>query len=688
MTTPSEAFNWKRLFQLRSDIGVSLLILPIVAIMILPVPVALLDALLAFNLSVAVWLLMATLFSSGALSLSTFPSLLLFTTMLRLSLNIASTKSILLHADAGNLITSFGELVVGGNLVVGIVVFAIITVVQFVVITKGSERVAEVGARFSLDAMPGKQMAIDADMRAGHLTAEQAQQKREELASESKLHGGMDGAMKFVKGDAIAGLVITCINLLGGMLVGVLYHGMSSSEAANLFAVLSIGDAMVSSIPSLFISLAAGVLITRVDLGGRRRRETLGQQVVSQLTASTTALGSAAGVVLCLAFVPGFPKLPFIGIAAGLGWLAYRTSNVVPEKTDGRRQGPKTYLNDGGDSIADADFDGSPPDTTSGISVRLSRGLARSLGAAQLDRELKSLTPRLQQELGIPFPSLAVWRDEAWAANGFDILVFDVPVARVEVPEECHWAKVDLVEGTADAVAELGWAIKWLPNQQGEQPVRQPEALIAEICLDLVKQRAAKFLGLQEVVTILESANKECPGLVAECQKLVPMQRIAEVLRKLLEEGVPVRNMRTILDALVVWGPREKDAQMLTEYVRQGLGAWLAHQAADDQGSVSVLMFDVELEQLLRQAMRPGLQGNHINLDAQTQSWLEGKLQHVLDTAGERSTTLIASADIRRPVRRLIESRWPLLKVYSYQEIEGHGNLKSLGVISKEGSHE
>ncbi|MBN3857577.1 FHIPEP family type III secretion protein, partial [Paraburkholderia sp. Ac-20340] len=306
------------------EAGIAILLIAIVSLMILPLPPAIIDGLLAVNITISVVLLMVTMYVGHIASLSAFPSVLLFTTLYRLSLNIASTKSILLHADAGTIIESFGELVVGGNLVVGLVVFVIISVVQFIVIAKGSERVAEVGARFTLDALPGKQMSIDADLRANILTPEEARRKRARLAVESQLHGGMDGAMKFVKGDAIAGLMITLINIVGGIAVGVAYHGMSAGEAANRFSVLSIGDAMVSQIPSLLISVAAGVMITRVDEGKADGQDSLGEAIGRQFTSSARALWFAALLLLGFALVPGFPMALFVLLAGVLAFTAHR----------------------------------------------------------------------------------------------------------------------------------------------------------------------------------------------------------------------------------------------------------------------------------------------------------------------------------------------------------------------------
>ncbi len=688
MSAAKTSMRFKFIPRLPAEVAVSLLIVPIVALMILPVPVLILDTLLAVNLTLAVMLLMATLFSNGALSLSTFPALLLFTTMFRLGLNIASTKSILLHADAGHLITTFGELVIGGNLVVGIVVFVIITIVQFIVITKGSERVAEVGARFTLDAMPGKQMAIDADMRAGHLTAEQARNKREELSSESKLHGGMDGAMKFVKGDAIAGLIITLINLLGGIVVGVMYHSMTAGEAANVFAVLSIGDAMVSSIPSLFISLAAGVLITRVDLGGQRSGQTLGQQVIAQLSASRTALWCASGMVCSLALIPGFPWWQFALLAAALAFLAHKAPKGRHAASS---EAATSYLSAtaGTPSGGSTAFAQQPPASATGLGVRLSASLARQLDASALDERLTSLAPRLQQALGMPFPSLAVWCDEQWAEHGFELLMLDVPTIRLLVPLDGAWTQAP--EGReqclqADEPAALGWPVFWHPKGPSSSPLQLSpvEALIQEATYTLVLRHAGKFVGLQEVLRLFESVGKDYAGLVDEAKKLIPMQRMAEVLRRLLEEGVPIRNVRSILEALINWGPREKDVVLLTEYVRQGLGPWLAHHASAGTGVLPAVMLDVAVEQIFRQNLKPTPAGSYVALSNDIRDWFESKVAEAVAQQEGRELTLVVSMDIRKPVRKLVESKWPALKVYSYQELEGHATLASQGLIAME----
>ncbi|MFC3655667.1 EscV/YscV/HrcV family type III secretion system export apparatus protein [Xanthomonas hyacinthi] len=627
------------------EAAIALLVVAVVALMILPLPTALIDALLGVNISLSVVLLMATMYVPDSLALSSFPSLLLFTTLLRLSLNIASTKSILLHANAGHIIDSFGKLVVGGNLVVGMVIFLIITTVQFIVIAKGSERVAEVGARFTLDAMPGKQMSIDADLRGGNLSAEDARRKRARLALESQLHGGMDGAMKFVKGDAIAGLVITLVNIVAGIIIGITYHGMSAAEAANRFAILSIGDAMVSQIASLLISVSAGIMITRAGDENDAGDSSLGNEIGKQLTRSTQALFSAGGMLACFALVPGFPAPLFLLLAATIAgsgyWLRRRrqasTGPVRGPVSGAARRGSKGQTPTIGDHA---------PDFAAALSVRLAADLADRLEPETLSLAIEHERTQLVEELGLPFPGVSLWRTADLQSQEFEVLVHDVPVQR-----ECL------------------------------APTTRPEAELARQATRPLRERAHQFLGLQEAQWVLEQINAEYPGLVAEVQKSVPLQRTADVLRRLLEERVPIRNIKLIMESLVIWGPKEKDPVMLTEYVRGDLGAFLAHRVGGGAAQLPALLLEQALEQAIRQAIKPTPAGNFLTMAPEDAKALT---ERIIALAGETPSAplaLVTSMDIRRYVRRMIEARIGWLPVHSYQELNGHIELAPIGRI-------
>jgi len=677
-----------RVSQYSGEVGIAGVIVAVVALMILPLPTFLIDALLGVNITASVVLLMVTMYIPNATSLSSFPSLLLFTTLFRLSLNIASTKSILLKAEAGHIIQSFGELVVGGNLVVGLVVFLIITTVQFIVIAKGSERVAEVGARFTLDGMPGKQMSIDADVRAGNLTAEQAQKRRALLALESQLHGGMDGAMKFVKGDAIAGLVITMVNILAGIVIGVTYHGMSAGEAANRFSVLSIGDAMVSQIPSLLISVAAGVLITRVADDDSKPRS-LGTEIIEQLSGNARALFSAAALLCGFALVPGFPSALFVVLAAALaagGFTLVRKQRKAetpagPELPALTREGSK----ESAPTIAKR-----APAFAVPLAIRFSPQLASLIDAAKLDDAFEQGRRALTADLGLPFPRTALWVAEELTAHSYQLIVQDVPSPPLDLPpglsvlRDPPEALRPQCEERRDlaGLAHSYWIDTAKVPADSAKAIVSREALIAGHAIAKLGAEAKLFVGLQETQWLLERAGTEYPGLVAEVQKALPAQRIAEVLRRMLEERVPIRNMRAILESLIIWGPKEKDLLMVTEYVRGDIGRFIAHRATGGTGELPAIVLDPNVEQTIRQSIKPTPAGNFLALEPNTIDTLLGNLEALCEPEPAEHLAIVTAMDIRRYVRRMVEHRFPALPVYSFQELGSDAHLTLVGRLS------
>ena len=675
-----------------NDLMMAALVVSIVGLMILPLPFWAIDTLLAVNLAVSVLLLMTALFIPNAVALSSFPSLLLFTTLFRLSLNIASTKSILLHAEAGHLIESFGELVIGGNLVVGIVVFVIITVVQFIVISKGSERVAEVGARFTLDAMPGKQMSIDADARNGYITPEEAQYKRAHLAMESQMHGGLDGAMKFVKGDAIAALIITMVNLLAGIVVGVLYHGMTAGQAANRFAILSIGDAMVSSIPSLFICVAAGILITRVADETQKKPRSLGEEIFAQLTTNTRAMYLAAALVLAFAAVPGFPALQFIALAAGLAFAARSFDKRRVVQAGGAAGIPISAMHREGGKGDAPSITQIAPHFAKPLAIRLSAELGAQIESGLFDNALLLQRQRLQAVLGLPFPSISIWISQELKGHCYDVLLNDVPVSHVELPQGLLW--VSLADSPLAATAERHGPLLdqteslWirLEHVQAEHMSHclTLEQVLARHVVEMLKQHASLFMGIQEVQWIIDKASVEHSGLVAEVQKILPLQRIAEVLRRLLEEQIPIRNMRSIFESLVAWGPKEKDMLQLTEYVRGDLGHYLAFEAGGGQPFVRAVLLDPALEQMIRQCIKPTPAGNYLAIAPDTAEAIVVKVLAICGSQASSGIAVVTSMDIRRYVKKILGSRISWLRVYSYQELGGQIELRPIGRVQHE----
>ncbi|KVU59676.1 hypersensitivity response secretion protein hrcV [Burkholderia ubonensis] len=672
------------------EIGIAALLIAIIALMILPLPTTWIDILLAINIAISVTLLMVSLYMPNVIALSSFPSLLLFTTLFRLSLNIASTKSILLRADAGHIIESFGMLVVGGNLVVGLVVFVIIATVQFIVIAKGSERVAEVSARFTLDAMPGKQMSIDADLRADLLTPDEARSKRATLATESQLYGSMDGAMKFVKGDAIAGLVITLVNIVAGIAVGITYHDMSAGEAADRFAILSIGDAMVSQIPSLLLSVAAGVMTTRVSDERESKPTSLGAQIGHQLSGNSRALAVSGAMILGFAAVPGFPSLMFICLAIIL-FICSRHLAKQGGSAQSGVSGTAHSTQRAGPNVEIRAIQPRAPQFTCPVGVRVSHDLVSRLSTDALSTAFDKERVSLEEELGLPFPGIVVWSSDGLPASTCELMLFDVPHWKIELPPHKVMMAPRDSAGDTFADAEIrppiypgGPDTIWLREERipaGKHPWRN-EQVLARASSALLRQHAARFIGIQETQRILDQASAEYPGLVAEVHKGLPVQRIADVLRRLLEEQISIRNMRNILESLVVWGPREKDVLMLTEYVRGDLAHFLAHRATRGRRYLSAVLLDPALEQHIRHAIKQTPTGNFLALSPDEIHLLTDRIQSLAGQASDDDVAVVTSMDIRRYVRRMIEERLAWLPVYSYQELNKHVELKSLGHVS------
>jgi type III secretion protein V len=673
-------------FELGADLAMVVTIVAILSLIILPVPTLLIDALLAVNITVSVLMLMVTIYIPSAISLSTFPSLLLFTTLFRLGLNIASTKLILLHADAGHIIEAFGNLVVGGNIAVGVIVFLIIALVQFIVITKGSERVAEVGARFTLDAMPGKQMSIDADLRAGYLTGPEARRKRGHLAMESQLHGGMDGAMKFVKGDAIAALLITAINIFGGIVVGVLFHNMTAGEAANRFVILSIGDAMVSQIPSLLISVAAGLLITRVADDQAKPRN-LGDEITSQLAANPRALYMAAALLCGFALVPGFPWYAFLAISAGLIVLARMLTRREATKASG---GALASLQREGATGDAPTIEQKAAAFSCPLAVTMAPNLAATLENSLLNTAFELERARLQEQLGLPFPGIKFWTNPQQQAETYEVLVHDVPTGRgsllpgkhmvTQAPED--WLQAHEPGPGACGEKQSRWVDATLDAASLGLTALHHEQIIARHAASLLRDHAHMFLGIQEMSWIFERMTADYPQLVSETQKVLPMQRISEVLKRLLEEQLSIRNMRTIMEALIVWGPKEKDVVMLTEYVRGELGRYLSHRASAGGNTLTAVLLEPALEKMIRESIKATPAGNYLALPPDQTSAIAQRVAVLAGDAPRAAFAVVTSMDIRRYVRRILEPRLRWLDVYSYQELGSLVQIKPVGRVS------
>ncbi len=666
-----------------NDLNMVFLVVVVIALMILPMPTALIDALIGTNLALSFLMLMMSMYVKHALEFSSFPTMLLFTTLFRLGLNIATTRLILLQADAGEIIFIFGEFALGGNFVVGAVVFLILTIVQFLVIAKGAERVAEVGARFTLDAMPGKQMSIDADMRAGVIDMDEAQKRREVVSQESKMYGAMDGAMKFVKGDSIAGMVIAVVNIIAGTIIGMTQNGMSSEEALQTYGILTVGDGLVSQIPSLLVSISAGILITRSG----DTTDNVGTQVGEQFFAQPKALIMAGGLIFLFALIPGFPKIQLFTIAliiAGFGYLLKKLQSV-PEETDMKGEVSK--------SLAPTIKSKSRPKSqtvqdefvpTVPIILDISDEISSSMDYMTLNDELIILRKTLYYDLGVPFPGINLRESPHLEGISYTLNINEIPISQGyfekdmlfvrDTEENLNLLNVPFVNGK-DFLPDI--KSLWVPadkeallNSLGINHMSHARVLAFHLSL-LLSRHASLFLGMQETKYLLDKMEEMSPDLVREATRLLPIQRMAEIFQRLIQEQISIRNLRSILEALIEWAPKEKESIMLTEYVRGSLKRQISYMYSQGHNILPVVILDANLEETIRKSIRQTSGGAFLALDpAVTKKFLQNLKDHLSDNLqSSQRLTMIVSMDIRRYVRRLIEADFYNLPVIAYQEL-------------------
>ncbi len=688
------------------------LLIAIVFMMILPLPTILVDTLIAINLSLAAILLMAAVYLKDVVNLSAFPSILLLTTLFRLALSITTTRLILLKADAGNIIDTFGNFVVQGNLVVGITIFLILTIVNFLVITKGSERVAEVSARFSLDAMPGKQMSIDSDMRAGQIELDEAKRRRGKLEKESQLYGAMDGAMKFVKGDAIAGLIIIAVNIIGGVIIGTSQHGMSAMAALDRYTILTIGDGLVSQIPALFISITSGFIVTRVTT---EDNADLGSDIAKQLNSEPKALMIASAIMVGFAFIPGFPTFIFLVLALIFGSIAFIAIRRTKAETASKSAKQLTAftpaispdadvptLPDEGDA-SDGEAEQSLTITpTVPLIVDIASSVRASLNPQKLDREVAKVRRALYFDLGVPFPGIKLRLNDSLPEGEYRILVNEVPVARGasrkgyfiarETPPNLAMFNIPFEEGDSFLPNTPSY---WVQNKHFEQATRagiQTLTLTGMLSLHLahvLKQHAAEFLGIQECMFLLKHMEENFDELVREVNRTVPLISLADVLKRLVREDISIRDMRTILQSIVEWGQKEKDPLMLTEHIRMALSRYITHKYSAGQQIIPAYLIDKDIEDEVRGAIRQTSGASYLALSPETHR----KMVSVLRAAiGENpaqngiAPVILVPMDIRRFFRKVIERDYADLAVLSFQELAPAANIQPLEKISLRGA--
>jgi type III secretion protein V len=674
----------------RSDIVVAAFMMLAIVMMIIPLPAGMVDLLIGVNITFSMLVLVVAFYISSPIEFSSLPPVILLATLFRLALSISITRLILVEADAGQIVQTFGEFVISGNIVVGLVVFLIITVAQFVVITKGAERVAEVAARFSLDALPGKQMAIDNDLRNGDIDKAEAASRRKRLERESQLYGAMDGAMKFVKGDAIAGLIIVAINLIGGLLVGMMQHGMPFSEASHVYSLLTVGDGLIAQIPALLISIAAGAVVTRVtsETGGD-----LGAEIAGQLVADPRALGLAAALVFAMGFVPGFPTPVFFALAVLLAGAAY----LIRRRRLEAERGPDF---DTLDVPADEPQDVAFSEVSSTSRYRVTAWVGPSLATAVPLPEFRRLIDRarkeLFQDLGVDPPAVELRVDRAAADNRFRIDLEDVPVADGDIPPGSLLLNDDPVHLDLMAVpyAQGGPLLRrrrtyWVEaahapamDEAGVGYVSPAEAL-ADCVGQTLRRYSAHFIGIQETRELLGRMEGEYGELVKEAQRVASLQKISDILRRLVEEDVPIRNLRSILEAVVEWGPREQDPVMLAEYVRTSLARQICYRHAEMNRVISAYVLSRGVEDAIRSSVRQTAVGSLLSLPEEIARPVIGQIRQAYESsAADVAPAVLVSMDIRRHLRNLLARNDVDLPVLSYQELAPEFSVQSLASIA------
>ncbi len=688
----------------RKDIMLAVLLLAIVFMMVLPLPPVALDILIAINMTISVVLLMMAVYINSPLQFSAFPAVLLITTLFRLALSVSTTRMILLQADAGQIVYTFGNFVVGGNLVVGIVIFLIITIVQFLVITKGSERVAEVSARFSLDAMPGKQMSIDGDMRAGVIDVHEARERRSVIEKESQMFGSMDGAMKFVKGDAIAGLIIIFVNILGGVTIGVTQKGLSAADALQLYSILTVGDGMVSQVPALLIAITAGIIVTRVS---SEESADLGSDIGAQVVAQPKAMLIGGVLLVLFGLIPGFPMVTFFTLAAvvtaGGYFIGLRQRNAQSSNQDlptvlaqgagapAARSKPKAGGKPRGKLGEKEEFAMTVP-----LLIDVDAALQAELEAIALNDELVRVRRALYLDLGVPFPGIHLRFNEGVGAGEYLIQLQEVPVARgllrpgyllvQENASQLELLGIPYEEGTP---LLPGQPTLWVAKEHQERIEKMrlaaltPDQVVTWHLSHVLREYAEDFIGIQETRYLLEQMEGSYGELVKEAQRIIPLQRMTEILQRLVGEDISIRNMRAILEAMVEWGQKEKDVVQLTEYIRSSLKRYICYKYANGNNILPAYLLDQQVEEQIRGGVRQTSAGSYLALDPTiTQSFLEQVRHTVGDlTQMQNKPVLIVSMDIRRYVRKLIEGDYHALPVLSYQELTQQINIQPLGRV-------
>ncbi|MBA3714888.1 MAG: type III secretion system export apparatus subunit SctV [Pyrinomonadaceae bacterium] len=677
-----------------SDLLVALGVMGLIGIIIIPIPTFLISMLVILNLTISILVLMVSLYISSPVQLTSYPTILLLTTLFRLCLSIAITRSILSEGHAGDVIGALGSVTAVGGIITGAVVFLIIIVVQFIVVAKGAERVAEVGARFTLDAMPGKQMSIDADMRSGLITQDQARRMRSALSKESQLYGAMDGAMKFVKGDSIATIIIALINIVAGLATGVLSHGMTLTDAGHKYTILTIGDGLSAIISSMLITISAGIVVTRVTADDEETN--VGSDIGQQVLSNPKPLFITTGLLVLLSLMPGMPRVHFLIFAVILAGISY-SLHVTR-----RRLAEAAALRSGVDPTQGTS-DELIPTFSVPLAVVVSPQLSHlvdpnTTSGARFRAELPRLRSAIYYDLGVMMPMTFVSGDAPLKENHYFIAIKEVPVVHgslrpdsVFVNDSLENIKIFGLDGE-DVLnpADLKPGA-WIPRAQRAAAelaglkVWEPAEVITLHLSRVMKRYAHEFVGIQEAQGYLDFAARGVPKLVEEVvPKTVTIHQFTDVLQRLVQEGISIRDVKSILDALSEWGRIEKDTVTLNEYVRASMKRYISFRHTGGQDTLFVYLLDPEIEDVIRGAIRRTSTGSFLSLDPSIAHDILGALRR--EIAGlpptAQNPVIITDMELRRFVRKMVELEFPTLAVLSYQELAPELNVQPVGRIS------
>ncbi|WP_299493883.1 flagellar biosynthesis protein FlhA [uncultured Shewanella sp.] len=694
--------NLEQLKQLKpvhfKGIGTPLLVLAALAMIVLPMPPFLLDILFSFNIGLALMVLLVAIYANRPLDFAAFPTVLLVATLLRLALNVASTRVVLLEGHnggdaAGKVIEAFGSVVIGGNYAVGLVVFLILIIINFAVVTKGAGRISEVSARFTLDAMPGKQMAIDADLNAGTLNQDQARLRRAEVTKEADFYGAMDGASKFVKGDAIAGILILAINILGGFIIGMAQHGLSFSSAVEIYTLLTIGDGLVAQIPGLLLSIAAALMVTRQNESGD-----MGQMVISQMFDNPKSLLIAAGVMFIMGIVPGMPHFVFISLSLCIFAAAYflqRKKKVEQDKslallgTDNTEKISNEPKELSWDDVQHVD--------TIGLEVgyRLIPLVDKTQGGELLNR-IKGVRKKLSQELGFLVPAVHIRDNLDLAPNSYRISLMGVSSGEAEIRHDCELAinpgqVFGQLEGVVTRDPAFNLEAVWIDPSIREHAqtlgytVVDAATVVATHLSQLLSNNASKLLGYEEVQQLMDMLKEVSPKLVdGFIPDVMPLGIVVKVMQNLLNEGVSIRDMKTIVQTLLEYGPKSGDTEVLTAAVRIALKRMIIQEISGPELEIPVITLAPELEQMLHQSMQAG-GGDGPNIEPS----LAERMQKSLVDASEKQemvgqpAILLTSGMLRSTLSRFVKYTIPSLRVISYQEVPDEKQIRIVSAVGK-----